>query len=148
MKNGATIFIIFLIAGIDCTVNLELMSNEKVFPLIPKKRVPFCPYCVKFHNQFSRHLELKHNDIPKVQKFLSSKTKQLRHSILASIRNEGYGLYYEKTRKVIPVKSIKKGATNVYKIQCLYCKGHFSRDTLNAHHTNCYAKNNECRAEK
>ncbi|XP_023315974.1 histone-lysine N-methyltransferase KMT5B-like [Trichogramma pretiosum] len=99
----------------------------------PKQKRPFCPFCKKFKSRFSDHIQSVHSNEKDVQKLMKCKDKKLRSAILSNLRSKGYGMYFEITGTMIPVKKPKKNASNVEKVQCPTCQGHYSKSTIWKH---------------
>jgi len=104
----------------------------------------FCPYCKKLQTKFARHLELKHKNIPDVQKFIHfPKGNRERYKIIEKIRK--YGNYLHNTDAnlntgvLITCRRTQTKFKNTVEdyVCCSYCKGFFSKRTLRMHYKKC-----------
>jgi len=104
----------------------------------------FCPYCKKLQKKFARHLELKHKNIPDVQKFIHFPKGNLeRRKIIEKIRKFGNYLHNTdaelNTGVLIACRRPQAKFNNTAEdyICCSHCKGFFSKRTLRIHHKKC-----------
>ena len=120
---------------------IQLPKKKLEEPLTSKNiQRAFCPFCFKFISKFNVHLEIQHYNEAKVKAFLNlKKSTKRRRNLIATIRHEGYGLYYAMKNKILPVsrKQGKGKQDNSKKRQCEYCHGHYMLKSLWKHKRIC-----------
>jgi len=143
---------------------LNLPINNDTFPVdireiyVPASKIEnadyslkqyFCPYCKKLQKKLVRHLELKHKNVPDVQKFIHFPKGNLeRRKIIEKFRK--YGNYLHNTDADLntvliacrrPQAKFKNTTENC--VCCNHCKGFFSKKTLRIHYKNSRERSKE-----
>ena len=123
---------------IDCKVDTVVVSKKDDRELLIRRRA-FCPYCLKFISKFHVHLEIQHSNEAEVKLFINlNRNDKRRRWIISNIRHRGYGLQYERTKKIMPVSKQRGMLKSDSKPkQCPYCQGHYSGKSLWRHKHRC-----------
>lgn len=115
----------------------HIKSHFKTNGSYKKPRRP-CPLCATEQTRLSRHIKLKHGDMPDVMQILSMSEKE-RNKGFEKLRKEGIDIFNKKQAalddpKYMAERQIGKDDTLV---QCSKCKGFYKRNLFYRHKELC-----------